>query len=483
MIFETFDQYQSSGFKPTVCIVGSGPAGVTLARKLAAQKVHCLILEAGGMTYSANSQDAYKGNIKGDFYADLHVARLRYFGGTSGHWSGWCRPMDEVDFEVREKFPNSGWPIKKAQLDPYAQETNQILEVDPFPENIYVNEDLEEAVFNFSNPPVRFGQKYLQEIKQSEYISVLLNSPVKTIVPENDRISHLEIIVDGIDEYNIKAKYYCLCTGGIENIRLLLWSNQQHNNGVVPHPETLGKYWMEHPHHKIGHTVMFQASGLNRDDAWMRVFSPTKQYLHTHGIGNFGLRFYPEPALKKSLVNDVVCTAANVASKFKNQPIEPELCTKKVILAWGQVPLESNRVELNGEKDFNDVPRVNLIWKKHERDRLTAETAAKLFGTYLAQKDVGRLKVHDWLVKHEPFLEGPEEVEDSFGYHHMGGTRMASSPKTGIVDANAKVFGVENLFVGGSSVFATAGHANPTYTIVQLALRLGDHIAELERHG
>jgi len=60
----------------------------------------------------------------------------------------------------------------------------------------------------------------------------------------------------------------------------------------------------------------------------------------------------------------------------------------------------------------------------------------------------------------------------------MGTTRMSSSPKSGVVDANCKVFDVENLYIGGSSVFATGGLAHPTFTIVQLALRLGNHLSK-----
>jgi choline dehydrogenase-like flavoprotein len=59
----------------------------------------------------------------------------------------------------------------------------------------------------------------------------------------------------------------------------------------------------------------------------------------------------------------------------------------------------------------------------------------------------------------------------------MGTTRMAADPGAGVVDADCRVHGVANLYVGGSSVFATTGHSNPTYPIVQLALRLGDHLA------
>ena len=62
------------------------------------------------------------------------------------------------------------------------------------------------------------------------------------------------------------------------------------------------------------------------------------------------------------------------------------------------------------------------------------------------------------------------------GNHHLGTTRMASDPKAGVVDADCRVHGVANLYIAGSSVFPTGGCANPTLTIVALALRLADYI-------
>ena len=59
----------------------------------------------------------------------------------------------------------------------------------------------------------------------------------------------------------------------------------------------------------------------------------------------------------------------------------------------------------------------------------------------------------------------------------MGTTRMAADPEKGVVDADCRVHGVENLYIGGSSVFATTGHCNPTYTLTSSRSRLGDHLA------
>ncbi len=92
-----------------VCIVGSGPAGITLARRLAASGAAVALKEAGGLDYSAQSQSLYEGENAGLDYFPLDVSRLRYFGGTSNHWAGWCRALDAYDFSPPKSFnPLSG---------------------------------------------------------------------------------------------------------------------------------------------------------------------------------------------------------------------------------------------------------------------------------------------------------------------------------------------------------------------------------------
>ena len=103
-----------------VCVIGSGPAGITLARRLAARGLEVALMEAGDIYWSEESQGIYVGEITGLPYHDLDMARLRYFGGTSGHWNGACPDLDAASF-----LPNplngtgDGWPIRKADLDPY----------------------------------------------------------------------------------------------------------------------------------------------------------------------------------------------------------------------------------------------------------------------------------------------------------------------------------------------------------------------------
>ena len=93
MIFDNFEGFRASGFTPKVILIGSGPAGVTIARKLAGAGIPVAIFEAGKADFTEESQDFYKGKTVGDYYFDLDVTRLRYFGGCSNHWAGWCRVM------------------------------------------------------------------------------------------------------------------------------------------------------------------------------------------------------------------------------------------------------------------------------------------------------------------------------------------------------------------------------------------------------
>jgi choline dehydrogenase-like flavoprotein len=82
--------------------------------------------------------------------------------------------------------------------------------------------------------------------------------------------------------------------------------------------------------------------------------------------------------------------------------------------------------------------------------------------------------LRDWLLEDDPF--GSPNSLAAGGWHHMGTTRMHDDPKQGVVDANCRVHGLDNLYVAGSAAFTTSGVANPTLTLIALSLRLSDHL-------
>ena len=94
------------------------------------------------------------------------------------------------------------------------------------------------------------------------------------------------------------------------------------------------------------------------------------------------------------------------------------------------------------------------------------------FNDWLLDIDGGRIQLDEWILKEEDY-----PLDDELGgHHHMGGTRMHSNEELGVVDANCKVYGAQNVYMAGSSIFTTGGHNNPTLPIVQFALRLAEHL-------
>lgn len=135
-----------------------------------------------------------------------------------------------------------------------------------------------------------------------------------------------------------------------------------------------------------------------------------------------------------------------------------------------QAPNPLSRVTLAAERDALGVPRARLEWRLEELDQRSVERTVALFGETLGRTGIGR--VFSRPATDRRFLD-----RVGGGYHHMGTTRMGVDTRSSVVDRQCRVHGVDNLYVAGSSVFATSGYANPTLTIVALAPRLADHLA------
>lgn len=130
------------------------------------------------------------------------------------------------------------------------------------------------------------------------------------------------------------------------------------------------------------------------------------------------------------------------------------------------------------ERDALGVPRVKLDWQVTAADQRTLRDAAMEFGRYLVRAGTGRLKINPALLEGSRPLEGWVKLAGASGAagHQMGGTRMSGTAAAGVVDPDCRVWGMDNLYIAGSSVFRTSGHATPTVTIFQLALRLADRL-------
>jgi choline dehydrogenase-like flavoprotein len=224
-----------------VCIIGAGAAGITIAKEFINKKVSVCLLESGGFKFNEDTQSLYNGYETGvgeSIY--LYSTRLRYFGGTTNHWAGFCRPLDEIDFEKRPWYPYSGWPFSKTHLKQYYERAFPLVEIKSFdydidelfgsnrPRFIVGNDDrVTTKMFHFS-PTRSFGIVYRDEIIRAENIDVYLHANVVDI-QTNDwgtTANRVKVACLTGNEFSVQAKIFVLATGGIENARLLLLSNK-----------------------------------------------------------------------------------------------------------------------------------------------------------------------------------------------------------------------------------------------------------------
>ena len=477
MLFEL-----NSTFSPQerydVCIIGAGAAGIVLARKLARAGQSVLLAEAGGVEYSDQSQSIYQGDVIGDPYPDLDIARLRYFGGSTNHWGGVCRPLDRRDFQPKRYTTYTTWPIEPDDLAPYLDETCAVLGLDPIPDDVPLpgTQDLQQMFWRYAGR-LRLGEEYFEEIKNDDYVSLLLNANFSGFQIQEDQITTANFLNYDRYHFAIEAKYFVLACGGIENCRLLLIENQKWNNSLGNSSKMVGKYFMEHPHFTIGEHYLYRDHPFQPTDDEEFNLTPTQDFMERTEILNCRITLDLDQPRQgwRGFVQSAMC---NVAPEMSASLMEAMgrrfICGGTVRATWEQEPRVENRIALAEDVDFFGRPRARMIWRKSELDKKIFTTLALRVAQYLAEVDGGRLRFYDWVL--DPDGEYPVRGKLA-AKHHMGGTRMATSPRDGVVDKDCRVFGMANLFVAGSSVFPNGGQSNPTLTIVELSLRLADFLS------
>ena len=452
-----------------VCVIGAGAAGMTLARALSSAGKRVALCEAGGLEVTAASQDCYAGDVIGDPYFDLDFARLRFLGGSTNHWGGMCRSFEAVDFERGYVSETMKWPIEKADIDSYLNGACEILEIAPPVEGDVesVRHGIRNLGFSFS-PPVRFGEKYLADLTADPRIDLILNANLTKLGAQDNAVRSARFASYDTPFVEIEADAFVFAMGGIENSRQLLWQREIDVSGLFAPDLPIGAFWMEHPHFTLGEALVEQRISDQR------YFGLTARRQRELGVLNCGLRVQGGGrSMTRRLVKDLLCVAPKLGAWAASLADRNLICGVGFRAAWEQAPIAENRVTLSstGEDSFG-VPRVKLHWRKGALDRKTIKLSTEVFNYWLLDAEIGRLKPRGWVLGDEDYPEDDELA----GYHHMGGTRMAADRRYGVVDANGRVFGTKNLYVAGSSVFTTGGHNNPTLPIVQLALRLADHL-------
>jgi choline dehydrogenase-like flavoprotein len=507
-----------------VCVIGAGAAGITLALELARMSRSVVVLEAGLRDFDGRSQECYAGTNVGREYFDLRATRLRMLGGTTNHWSGWCTPMRRIDMETRPWMGCPGWPITWDELQrwyPRAQELCQLEKFDydathwfePHHHLLPLDGERLQHLLIQHSPPTRFGDVYAQDLEKAPRTDLLLDATLVgiTLAPGSNRV--LEAVARSRTgaTVRVKAQHYVVACGGIENARLLLAFSRSWPDTIRRGLDNVGRYFCDHIESIAGHLHIPRRA----DRRWVVSYMKTR----FAGVGSRmtaaltlpdklqrdlelnDVEFFIVPLQDQrsgylaarrllltlvgrapddanlmvdvpSAIGDLDEIALYVHHRLRGTNYEYPITSDPIELRSNlePTPQRDSRVRLVEATDEFGIPRLQLDWRVGPDDKPRLAKAAKLAAAELMRLTTARVRLPDWLSG-----EGEIPVEGA-GHHHTGTTRMASSATDGVVDANCRVFGVDNLYAAGSSVFTSAGYANPTLTIVALAARLADHL-------
>jgi choline dehydrogenase-like flavoprotein len=496
-----------------ICIVGAGASGISMALDWIGSKYKVILLEGGGFEYDDKVQDLFAGKTTGQNYFPLKSSRLHYFGGTTGHWGGYCSPLDEIDFHQRHWVPWSGWPLKRADLDPFYARAQSVVELGSYHysyeywkyEMPYLKPLVpdDKVVWNkmwqFS-PPTRFAEKYKDTIVNAPNVHLYTYANVVDITASENAGEVRELVTNNFEgkSLRVRAKHYVLACNGVQNPRLLLASNKQAPKGLGNDRDIVGRYFMDHL--EIKSAELF----LNKPDAlelYALYYKPraelaiTAEAQEKHRILNGTASLMPLKMARKMHPNIENWTEADpreslnrVHNSFDHAAANNSLdkITQNFYEAYElftrmeQAPNPDSRITLDTEKDALGVPRAKLNWIISGFEKRSIRKLHELIGIEVGKARVGRVKLMDYLQ--DPNDENWPDFTGG-GWHHMGTTRMSDDPGTGVVDSNCKVHGISNLHIAGDSIFATSGAPNPTLTIIAFALRLSDRLKDTLQRG
>jgi choline dehydrogenase-like flavoprotein len=449
-------------------------------------------------------QDLYRGEgvmrapDNPDRPASDYVAqsRRRQLGGSGLIWGGKCVALDPADFARRDWVKGSGWPLSRAQLQPFYDRACDLLEIPHFAPGETALADpvrpelkLDNGRRWFSAP--RHYSKYSGASDAKAYdrwrtgpmaaanVTCWLNANVTEIRLASDgrAIERLDIACLNGLRHTARGRAYVLATGGIENARLLLASNSVEKAGVGNRADLVGRYFQGHVTYGVGvapnASVFFSGPAqdlrLYADGSRGKshcVLAPRLAEQRRLRVGNSTVTLTPMAPPAQDGEFSALQTLANGIDAGAGEPRGEQ--SSGCFFMNEHLPNPDSRVTLGATSDALGMPRVRLEWRYQAQDWRNLEATVAAFAAEMGGSGLGRLC---FPAERPRFL-----AIASPSRHHMGTTRTSADPGEGVVDTDGRVHGVVNLYVAGSSIFPTSGIGNPTLTLLAYAMRLSDHL-------
>ena len=500
-----------------ICIIGAGAAGISIALEFMDGPFKVILLEGGGFEYEDRIQELYNGTTSGQPYYPIKSSELHYFGGTTGHWGGYCSPFDPIAFEKRSWIEKSGWPVNRDILDPYYKRACPILDIENFEFDLKYWQERDPSLISMPfddevvwtklwkfSAPTRFGTKFREPIVHAKNIYLYTYANVVDITT-NESVSEVRNVTfknyAGITG-SVTARYFILACAGIQNPRILLAANKQAPFGLGNENDLVGRYFMEHAEFKSA-------------ELWLNQKSDLKLYMIVQPRVQGEIAVKPKIQQEQEILNGIVSFIPldyakampsyielwNTTDPRENEHRTREAMSKttgtplhriierfrppqsrlmhqafQMSIRMEQAPNPLSRVTLSGVKDELGMPRASLHWAFTSKEKRSMRRIYEIIGQQAGASGFGRVHLMEelWDERDEKL-----PVTTSGGWHHMGTTRMSDDPKNGVVNADCRLHSIQNFYIAGGSIFPTGAGVNPTFTIVALAIRLADHLKSL----
>jgi choline dehydrogenase-like flavoprotein len=497
-----------------VCIVGAGAAGIVLAVELVRLGKRVLLLEGGGAEIEEASQEPYGSEVVGLTHRGVHTGRFRAKGGTTTQWGGQILELDDADFAERPAIAGSGWPFAKKELRPY-YERALVLEglggVERQDEAVWkkVGEEtpvLEGLSAYFSRwcPEPNFGRLHRETLEQKDGLTLWLHANAVEMVLEGDVVRGVRCrTLTGI-EHVFRAERFVFCLGAIESSRFFL----QPREGGLPWNASglVGKHFQDH---------------IDCDAAVVEPIDVKRFHATFDNVFEGGFKYHPKARLAPELqeregtlnvaammtfVSDTdealgqlkttakhllrgrlgEVSGGDLAYMVGHMPLlarqvwrysvqhrayNPADARIFLRVHCEQEPESASSITLAESRDALGLLRTRLDWRISDFELRTIREYVGAAQRALA--GMVRMVPDEALMAGDPQFRS--ECDDS--NHHMGGMRMASGGREGVVDADLLLHGVRNVYICSAAVFPTSGFSNPTHTLLALAVRLADHLS------
>lgn len=500
-----------------ICIVGGGVAGLLLARRLAGNGHRVIVLESGERTFDETIHSLNEIDDPAGTYTGALTGRFRGLGGSSSRWGGRLIPITSTVTGARDYIGQPAWPKNLSALDGYSEEIQAMFGVVrgsfesipasgrlPFITDAATLEPrwAKCAPFRKCNLAILFGH----ELEQSNAIEIWLGATVCAFSVDRERMRLKAVVAQSLDgkRLEVSADEFILAAGAIEVTRLLLLLDAGAEGRVFSECRALGRYFQDH--------IELELAEIDRSDP-VRT-NALFAYRFIHAIRRDLHLDLSEAAQRRDRVASAYFFVAmdlegSPLSEFKSivqglqrgemayaafarlgrslgtvgrvglwrygrgQLYVPRGVGLSLVARIEQFPAEQNRIRLSAQRDRLGVPKVRLEWSRTTEDERCFRSAAANLGRYWSASGLDAICPLRWSAA---VLDKNVELASRArsAAHPSGSTRMGTDPLQSVVGPDLRCHALPNVAIASASVFPTAGSANPTFTIMKLALWLAE---------